>query len=194
MKVILCMLLLFLSSKITAQRHVTLKEKAQKLSQVFRSNSLKYDTLITFHIAAVFRTNEEPYKVIAVKNGEWDVIEYFPAIFSVRNDSNSKRKCTNCSLIFAEITENNLISLPDEQTLRSPCQQLTDIVIDGQKMVRINDFNLREDEPVYRIEYKIGKKRRIVSYKSPSEALKICPDSKERIAFVNIVNAISRAM
>ena len=159
-------------------------------SQVFIHYSKQFDTLIVYSTIDYSQLGK-PYKIIGATMGKWFFIEYYKRDVLLKKDSIVKKSCDECKKTFSEILNNKIQTLPNESQIILSCKTNRDTIINGKPAVEINDFNANSDLEIHILEYKIGKQKRRISYKSPDEALKICPESKERIAFSKIIRLIN---
>ena len=160
-------------------------------SQVFINYSKQFDTLIVYSTINYSQVGR-PYKIIGVVHGKWYYIEYYKREALLKKDSIMKKSCSECKNTFSEILNNKIQTLPNESEIISNCKTTRDTIINGKPAVEINDFNANSDLEIHVIEYKFGKQKRKISYKSPDEALKVCPESKERNYFSRIIDLIDK--
>jgi len=187
------LLLLFIAGLSLLNYHGNAQEPSHSkniYSDIFTIYSKKFDTIIVYSINSN-RENLSPFKIIGAKKGEWYSIEYYKREVLLKKDSVIKKFFKGCKNSFVEILNNNLLSIPDESKILSDCKKISDTMINGRTVAGINDLNAISDLEVHILEYKIANQKRRISYRSPDYALKICPESKERIAISKIISIIN---
>lgn len=155
--------------------------KHREFSSIFLSVVNRYDTCIVYSEPSDSGTN---YRVIGLKNNKYTFFRNFT------NDSTVSNVCNKCKSALKEIVDEGLFTLPDESELKSPCRKYIDTVINQKTITEVRDLEAIADIPKYRIEFKYGVKMGRISYKSPSIALGLCPESGERRAFGKIISII----
>ncbi|MEO6071384.1 MAG: hypothetical protein ABIP31_12630 [Chitinophagaceae bacterium] len=156
-----------------------------QFSTIFQKYEKQYKEMIVHVISGNLATYSH-YRIIGRKKKKWYIIDYFKNKSSFYPDSVIKRQqCLNCDSIYRVIEENNLLNLKKEEEIKEPCIRRTE-----STSISLDD---NEHVPYHIIELKIkGHKKKLV-YRDPRYALEICPQSKERQRFLNVIWAIATA-
>ena len=174
----LATLLAMLSGQAPAQKDTS-------YSEVFETYANRFDTLIVYHVNMTVGLSWK-YRIVGVKNGQWYAIDQLRKKGLTGCDSSSKKVCHHCADSYIEVI-NMLTALPDESETYLPCRKIRDTIINGRQAAEINDFNTEQDVESHIFEYKFGTSKRSVSYRSPAQALKVCPESVERRQVLEII-------
>lgn len=148
------------------------------------------DTIVTMSIHN-FMEIQPPIISLVIKNKKATIYKYQNRKSILHQDSIIRYPCSNGYAEFIKILNIGLTGLPTEADIQNPCKSLKDTLINGKIATEIQDFDAQKYLAVYKIEYKIGSKSKILIYKNPTLALQICPDSKERQIFKQIIDILS---
>lgn len=146
----------------------------------------KNDTVIIYSFQHISQA-KPPILIMSVKNKVWRITKYQSLKSKLLGDSIISYYCPNCEEIFKKTMNIGLLELNNENELSYPCKSIIDSTFNKKRISIINDLQAHSDVNLYKIEYKIGRKHKILSYRDPYLALKICPDSKERKKFLQII-------
>lgn len=165
------------------------KTEDSAFSNIFKKYSEKFDTLVLLKING-FKMYRNPVKLLGTKNNSWIFVTIYPFDDGVSKDSLITKSGEEYLEIYKQLIKNHLQDIPTESALLVNCRSIKDTIINGTPAAIINDLALTSDLEEYKVEYKIGKLKRSITYISPFEAIKICPDSKERIDFIKIISIL----
>jgi len=168
MRVLLCAILLLVVSRLCSQ-DIDLSK--------FKSHWQEYQDFYLFIPAP--DSYSSGITILGFQNKQWIIKRVYPK--TARQDSVAKSLCTNCGPVFFKELNTVLCFLPSEKELRQPCESLPEYINGVQSLPRSLDNVLH---PVYyTILFKVKDYTQQLSYRSPTDAALICPQSKERLQF-----------
>jgi hypothetical protein len=126
-------------------------------------------------------------RVLARNGNGWLLFEHYTSKVHVE-DSVVRRKKVSCEKVQQFFMVNKVESLPDEIDLNYVCTEKVGTIA-GIHPGPAKSLHVIEDIPYHTFEYKYCNMKKRISYKSPWEALKICPYSEERKKLIQLINA-----
>lgn len=166
------------------------KQEANRISTKHISSvEINSDTVLIYSIQNYMQI-KPPVVIMSVKNNLWKITKYQSLKNKLVNDSIIHYSCSNCNEIFNKIISFGLLELRDENELSYPCKSYKDTIINGSKVTEIKDLEAEADIDLYKIEFKIGNRKKTLIYKNPNIALNLCPFSEDRIKFLRIINLL----
>lgn len=150
-----------------------------------------YDSVIITNISGEYNPNGNVSNVLYKTKKEWFWDEYYERKDLLKKDSVVSKNCPTCPDIIKNIIMMGALSIPSEQDIKEPCRSTHDTTFNGQPVVEVKDLKTQADLAQYNIRIKFSGVDKILSYLSPDEALKICPESTERKQFLEIFKQLA---
>lgn len=168
-------------------------KNATKFSNVFTNYSEKYKFVIVQYSGGFYGQKYTHYRVIYKEKQKWFLVDQYVSPIKLFSDSVVINKCDTCAVIFRKL-QLEIKELKSENEITMPCRKFTSIATGrGDSAVSERDLNLETNVGSQFVEYRIKTIRSIVWQRTPEVALAICPESKERRRFSDLVNAIKCA-
>jgi hypothetical protein len=98
-------------------------------------------------------------------------------------------RCRMCDSMFSAAFFADIMTLQSEE-LSNDCIIYSDTIVDGVKIVGINNFYNHSDLREETISYKYLQDEKTVSYMEPRHALKYCKNNTARLRFIKVSDAL----
>ena len=162
------------------------QSKVQNHTDIFIKYKKHYKKVYVYSIHGYVLENF--YRVLGSNKGKWDIVDIYPGKTYFGQDSVVKKRCSNCVGADSSIQANEVLNLISEEALTLPCIEkkgANDLYTRPMK-----NLDIIEDIDYHLLEYRINGCEKLIRYRNPFEALKICPESIERKKFATIINTI----
>jgi hypothetical protein len=165
-----------------------------QFSEIYKIYSDKHKKVIVQFASVPFWGQKwTRYKILYKQKRNWFAVEHFTSPAQLQKDSVVVNKCSDCALVYQQLRSQEK-KLKSEKEITTPCTKVTPVVYMGDSANKFQDLHWISDLDSQVIEYRDGKKTKRIIQLSPTEALNICPEVKERKVFRDLLNAIKSVM
>lgn len=167
-------------------------ESGQNYTELFRQYSKKLDQVLVYSVVD-YSQKDKLLIVIGTKGKNLYYIKHYNSTLRTK-DSVEYFVCQqNASTYFNQL-KSAVLTIPDESVIKAPCIQKKDTMINGAVVTQIQDLKNNADLQIDIVESKIDGKNKRIAYQGLDIAYSICPESKERKEYANLIKSIKNGL